>query len=248
MKIAVSGKGGVGKTTISASIARHLRDQGYQVYAIDADPDANLAQVLGIKEKVKPLVELEDVIAEKVGKKGSFYSLNPEVDDVVEDYSLVQDGIRFLRMGGIKKASSGCYCPENSFLNSIMRSLVFSRDEAVILDMGAGIEHLTRGNSAGVDIMLIICEASQVSLETARTIENLAREGGVKTIKFIANKVRSEKEQEFLKRKFTDDELLGIIPYSEELVLQGISENGDSGLLTAEIARLFAKLKLENNQ
>ncbi len=246
MKIVVSGKGGVGKTTISASLARYLKDKGFQVYAIDADPDANLARTLGIKDDVKPLVELEEVIEEKVGKKGSFYSLNPNVDSVVEDYSLLHDGIRFLRMGGVKKASSGCYCPENSFLNSIMRSLVFSRDEAVILDMGAGIEHLTRGTSAGMDVMLIVCEPSKVSLDTARTIENLAKEGGVNKIKFIANKVRSAKEEEFLRNNFTEEELLGIIPYSEELVLEGISSEDDGSLLTAEVAELMAKLDLDD--
>ncbi len=246
MKIAISGKGGVGKTTISASLARNLKEKGYQVYAIDADPDANLAQVLGITGEVKPLVELEEVIEERVGKKGSFYSLNPDVDDIVQDYSLIKDGIRFLRMGGIKKASSGCYCPENSFLNSIMRSLVFSRDEVIILDMGAGIEHLTRGTSAGVDIMLIVCEPSRVSLETARTIENLAKESGVKNIKFIANKVRSKREEEFLQKKFSEGELLGVIHYNEELVLEGISDNGESKLLTAEVARIFDNFELNN--
>jgi len=246
VKIAISGKGGVGKTTISASLARNLKEKGYQVYAIDADPDANLAQVLGITGEVKPLVELEEVIEERVGKKGSFYSLNPDVDDIVQDYSLIKDGIRFLRMGGIKKASSGCYCPENSFLNSIMRSLVFSRDEVIILDMGAGIEHLTRGTSAGVDIMLIVCEPSRVSLETARTIENLAKESGVKNIKFIANKVRSKREEEFLQKKFSEGELLGIIHYNEELVLEGISDNGESKLLTAEVARIFDNFELNN--
>jgi len=246
VKIAISGKGGVGKTTISASLARNLKEKGYQVYAIDADPDANLAQVLGITGEVKPLVELEEVIEERVGKKGSFYSLNPDVDDIVQDYSLIKDGIRFLRMGGIKKASSGCYCPENSFLNSIMRSLVFSRDEVIILDMGAGIEHLTRGTSAGVDIMLIVCEPSRVSLETARTIENLAKESGVKNIKFIANKVRSKREEEFLQKKFSEGELLGVIHYNEELVLEGISDNGESKLLTAEVARIFDNFELNN--
>ena len=238
MKLAVSGKGGVGKTTIAASIARYLEAEGYQVYAIDSDPDANLAAMLGIEGKIKPLVELENIIKDKVGEKGGLYTLNPDVDDVLEEYSIKKNNLSFLRMGEVKKASSSCYCPENSFLRAIMNSLVFKRDEAVVLDMGAGIEHLTRGTSAGVDLMLIICEPSRISVETAHTIEGLAREAGIKKIGFIGNKIRSDEEKEQLENEL-GSELLGIIPFKEELLTAGFTSQAESRLLESEIAKIF---------
>ncbi len=243
MKIAVSGKGGVGKTTISASITKYLQENGYEVYAIDSDPDANLAAMLGIEEQIKPLVELDEVIKEKVGEKGGLYTLNPEVDDVLEEYAVRQNGLNFLRMGEVKKASSSCYCPENSFLKAIMNSLVFTRDEAVVLDMGAGIEHLTRGTSAGVDLMLIVLEPSSISVDTARTIQGLAEEAGVGRIEFIANKVRSEEERSLLEEELGPD-LLGVIDFKEELLRSGFSAGDERELLEDEIARIFQKQDL----
>ncbi len=243
MKLAVSGKGGVGKTTISASIARYLETEGYQVYAIDSDPDANLAAMLGIDGDIKPLVELEEIIKEKVGEKGGLYTLNPDVDDVLDDYAIKKNNLNFLRMGEVKKASSSCYCPENSFLRAIMNSLVFKRDEAVVLDMGAGIEHLTRGTSAGVDLMLIVCEPSKISVETAHTIEELARESGIKKIGFIGNKIRTEEEKKQLQDEL-NSELLGIIPFKEELLSAGFTSQAETSLLESEIEEIFREQEL----
>ncbi len=243
MKLAVSGKGGVGKTTIAASIARFLEDEGYQVYAIDGDPDANLAAMLDIEENIKPLVELEDLIREKVGEKGGLYTLNPDVDDVLDEYAVKKGKINFLRMGEVKKASSSCYCPENSFLRAIMNSLVFKRDEAVVLDMGAGIEHLTRGTSAGVDLMIIVCEPSRISLETAQTIRDLAEEAGIEKFVYIANKVREEKEAELIAEELGTD-LLGTISFKEELLTSGLSRSSSNELLEEDIARIFAEHSL----
>jgi len=240
MKLAVSGKGGVGKTTIAASIARHLISEDYKVYAIDSDPDANLAAMLGIEGDIRPLVELEDVIEDKVGEKGGLYTLNPDVDDVLEDYALKQNNLSFLRMGEVKKASSSCYCPENSFLRAIMNSLVFKRDEAVVLDMGAGIEHLTRGTSAGVDLMIIVLEPSRISLDTALTIEKLARESGIEKISFIANKVRNEEEKKKLEEEL-GSRILATIPFKEKLLSSGFAGEAESELLEAEIAEIFSQ-------
>ncbi len=243
MKLAVSGKGGVGKTTIAASIARYLESEGYQVYAIDSDPDANLGAMLGIEEDIKPLVALEEVIKDKVGEKGGLYTLNPDVDDVLDEYSIKKNNLNFLRMGEVKKASSSCYCPENSFLRAIMNSLVFKRDEAVILDMGAGIEHLTRGTSAGVDLMLIICEPSRISVETAHTIKDLAREAGIEKIGFIGNKIRSEEEKKQLEKEL-NSELMGVIPFKEELLSAGFTAQAETSLLEAEVAEMFSEQDL----
>lgn len=148
MKIAVSGKGGVGKTTISAYFAKRFAKEGYQVYAVDADPDLSLGTVLGIENSdianLKPIVDMRDVIAAKSGGGGSFYSLNPDVDDVLDEYAINLGNIKFFKMGAVKQGGSSCYCRENSFLNSLMNSLLLKKNDVVVLDMGAGIEHLTR--------------------------------------------------------------------------------------------------------
>jgi len=230
MKIAISGKGGVGKTTISANLAKMFVQRGYNVYAVDADPDSSLGLALGIDddalENIKPLIEMKDFIGEKVGE-GAFFTLNPLVNDVVEKFSEKINGINFLKMGGIKKGGSECYCRENTFLKSVVNSLLLDIKDIVILDMGAGIEHLTRGTSSGVDLMLIITESGKSSVQTARVVENLSKELRIEQIKFIANKIRTENEAKFIKDNFNDSELAGIIHYDEPISERsmGIIEN-----------------------
>ncbi len=220
MKIAVSGKGGVGKTTISANLAKLFAKKGYNVYAVDADPDSSLGLALGIEEKVlagiKPVIEMKDAIGGRMGD-GALYTLNPEVNDMADKFSVNINGIKFLRMGGVKKGGSDCYCRENTFLKALVNSLLLDTNDVVILDMGAGIEHLTRGTSKGVDLMLIVTEPGQSSAQTARIVEKLARELAVKDIKFIANKIRSEREDAFIKERFSEGELLGILHYDENI-------------------------------
>lgn len=220
MKIAVSGKGGVGKTAVSSNLAKLFKTEGFRVYAVDADADSSLGLALGIGEKelaqVKPMIEMKELIGEVAGE-GALYTLNPELDSIIRQYSIDFEGIRFLRMGGIKKGGSSCYCRENTFLKALMNSLIMDTQEIVILDMGAGIEHLTRGTSASVDLMLVVTEPGKASVQTARTVEGLARELGVKEIRFIANKIRNEKEREFIELNFKPDELLGILSYDEEI-------------------------------
>ncbi|HEY5584519.1 MAG TPA: P-loop NTPase [Ruminiclostridium sp.] len=222
MKIAVSGKGGVGKTTISANLAKLFVHKGFNVYAVDADPDSSLGLALGISEeelsKVKPVIEMREFIGDQVGD-GAYYTLNPMVNDIADKFSVNINGIKFLRMGGIKQGGSDCYCRENTFLKAMVNSLLLDTKDVVILDMGAGIEHLTRGTSKGVDLMLIVTEAGKSSVQTAKIVENLARQLEITNIKFIANKIRSEKEEFFIKEHFNNDQLLGVIHYD-----QGIAE------------------------
>lgn len=220
MKIAVSGKGGVGKTTVASNLARLFRKEGFRVYAVDADADSSLGLALGIDEKdldkMKPMIEMKDLIGEIAGE-GALYTLNPDVDSIIRQYSVDFEGIRFLRMGGIKKGGSSCYCRENTFLKALMNSLIMDTQDIVILDMGAGIEHLTRGTSASVDLMLAVTEPGKASVQTARNVEWLAKELGVKEVKFIANKIRSEREREFIELNFRPDELLGMLRYDDEI-------------------------------
>lgn len=220
MKIAVSGKGGVGKTTVSSNLARLFKKEGFRVYAVDADADSSLGLALGIDEKeldqIKPMIEMKDLIGEIAGE-GALYTLNPEVDSVIRKYSIEFDGIRFLRMGGVKKGGSSCYCRENTFLKALMNSLIMDTKDIVILDMGAGIEHLTRGTSGNVDLMLVVTEPSKSSVQTARTVEGLAAELGIREVKFIANKIRSQKEEEFINQNFKPEELLGMVHYDDAI-------------------------------
>ncbi len=219
MKIAISGKGGVGKTLLSAFLSRTFSQAGFSVIAIDADPDANLAATLGFNhpEQIVPISELEDLIEERVGvrpgQSGSLFRLNPRVDDLPDKYSVKIDGIRLMSMGRIKRGGTGCYCPEGALLQSLMSHLIVQSNEVVIMDMEAGIEHLSRGTAKSVDKLIIVVEPGRRSIETARTINHLARDIGVEKIAIVGNKIRSESDKEFIKSSLPNSEFLGFIPY-----------------------------------
>ncbi|MFH1647125.1 MAG: carbon monoxide dehydrogenase accessory protein CooC [Chloroflexota bacterium] len=219
MKIAISGKGGVGKTLLTAFLSQTFAKAGYSVIAIDADPDANLASTLGFPhpEKITPISELEDLIEERVGVRpgtsGSFFNLNPRVDDLPESYSVKLDGIRLMAMGRIKRGGTGCYCPEGSLLQALLAHLLLQRNEVVIMDMEAGIEHLSRGTTKAVDKLIIVVEPGRRSIETAQTISQLARDIGVESLGVVGNKIRAEADKEFIRSSLPGMEILGLIPY-----------------------------------
>lgn len=252
MKFAVSGKGGVGKTTLSANLAFQMRDKGYKVFAIDADPDLSLGTVLGLSEaeieKLRPIVEMRELIVERTQGDGAMYALRPEVDDIMQKFSIEVNGIRFLKMGAIKTGGSSCYCLENTFLNALVNSIVIKTKEAVLLDMGAGIEHLTRGTSRGVDCLIIVVEPSVVSTDTAKITKSLAEDIGIKNIYYVGNKIRSEREIEFLKTRVPADKILGCISYNDYLLDQAMGvEADDDGAgkakFDAEIAAILANIE-----
>ena len=224
MKIAISGKGGVGKTTFASFLIRALADQGMKVLAIDADPDANLAQALGVKEssEIVPISDMKELIEErtetKLGTMGSFFKLNPKVDDLPERLSIELDGIKLMVLGGVKKGGAGCICPESTLLKNLLRHIVLSRDEAVILDMEAGLEHLGRGTAMAVDRLIVVVEPGRRSIETAYQIHKLAHDIGLKKLSLVGNKVRSEKDKEFLLTHMPDFQFLGFIPFSGEII------------------------------
>lgn len=213
MKIAVAGKGGVGKTTLVALLAREAVAAGYRVLAVDADPDANLATTLGFPEPVSPLADEEELVAERVGS-GGFIRLNPTVDDIPDRYTVERDGIRLIVLGGIRGGDEGCACPANVLLKSLLAHLLLKERDAVFLDMEAGIEHLGRGTVKNVDALLLIVESDRKTLETAERTVSLARELGIERILAIGNKVREDDELDEIRVRLPKGiPLIGSVPY-----------------------------------
>ncbi len=230
MKIAVSGKGGVGKTTFAAFLIKALAEQGKRVLAIDADPDANLAQALGVEgaEEIVPISQMKELIEErtetKLGTMGGFFKLNPKVDDLPDKLSIEIDGIRLMVMGGIKKGGAGCVCPESIMLKNLLRYIVVARDEVVVLDMEAGLEHLARGTAQAVDHLIVVVEPGRRSIETAHQIKKLAGDLGIRSLKFVGNKIRSEADRKFLEDHMQDFPFLGFLSFKDSIIeadLQG---------------------------
>lgn len=247
MKIAISGKGGVGKTSISAALARLFEEDGFEVYALDADPDANLGLALGFDEEkisgFKALVEMKEIIKERVGGEGGLFVLNPKVDDIIDGFSLKMGRIRLLRMGNVKKAATACYCPENSFLNAVLRALVLEREDVVIMDMSAGIEHLTRGTAQGVEIMIIVSEPTMVSMRTAKRSASLAMELGVPSIYIVGNKVKEDKDKELIEREAGQLDILGFIPYDDSIFGSPLLSPKEDGGFWSAIREIYRKIK-----
>jgi CO dehydrogenase maturation factor len=208
LKLAISGKGGVGKTLLAALLANTFAESGYPVIAIDADPDANLAAPLGFLDpsKITPVSEMKELIEERTGVRTGqstpYFTLNPKVDDIPDKFAPRMGNIRLMRMGSIKKGGTGCYCARNDIL---------------ILDMEAGIEHLTRGTADAVDRLIIVVEPGRRSLETALHIKQLAQDIGVKNISAVGNKVRNEADIVFLRSNLPGFEFLGFIPYDKAI-------------------------------
>jgi CO dehydrogenase maturation factor len=222
VKIAVTGKGGTGKTTIAGILACYFRDAGYRVLAVDADPDANLASAIGIPSDLTaslvPITEMHDLIRERTGAEpgelGQMFKINPAVDDIPDEYSVDFGGIKLLAMGAIRKGGGGCACPENMLIQSLLSEIVLNRDEVVIVDMEAGIEHLGRATCRAVDLMLIVVEPGARSVSTAKRIMKLAEEIGIKRFGVVGNKIGDEDQGRWIAGRFASEELIGMIPYS----------------------------------
>jgi len=225
MKLAIVGKGGVGKTTIAGTLARLFARDGYRVIAVDADPSLNLASSLGIPqhrlEEITPLAENIELIRSRTSMGYGLINLTPRVDDIVEKYSLVgPDGVRLLVMGTVKSGGTRCLCPENAFLRALLAHLILGRKDMVILDMVAGLEHMARGTARGVDLMLCVVEPSMKAVETATRIKDLARDIEVRNVAVVGNKVRTERELKFLETSMKELALplLEVIPYDESII------------------------------
>jgi CO dehydrogenase maturation factor len=220
MKLAITGKGGVGKTTLSALLAQTFADMGRQVLAVDVDPSPCLAGALGfpqnLLDQLQPISEMDELITERTGARpgsiGGFFTLNPRVDDIPERFSVVNRNVRLLEMGAVDIGGSGCICPESAMLKTLFTHLLFRKNDILILDMYAGVEHLGRATTDFVDAMLVVVEPTRRSLGTAAQIKKLANDIGLKKLWLVGNKVRNTDEEEFLNNETPDIPLLGIFP------------------------------------
>ncbi|ADL12515.1 ArsA-related P-loop ATPase [Acetohalobium arabaticum] len=251
MKIAVSGKGGVGKTTISAGLARIFSREGEEVIALDTDSSPNLMTALGAKDtSVTPLSEMDELIEEKTGVEpgsgyGQMFRLNFTVDDILDRFGVeCDDGVQLLVAGSIRQGGSGCFCPENALIKKLMEHYLKEWDQTLIMDMEAGIEHLGRGTTENVDVLLTVVEPSLRSVKTAARINRLAEDIGIENNVAILNKMKEEREKEIIEDKL-DIPLIYTIPYNDSVNkadLKGNSVFNEDEELMNMMAELKQKL------
>lgn len=253
-KIAISGKGGVGKTTLAGMLARQYAAEGVPVLAIDADPDANLASALGVPRELastlSPIADMKELIEERTGAKpgtmGAYFRLNPKVDDLPDRYALNYQGVRLMVMGTVDRGGGGCACPENVLLKTLMTHLVLQRKDTVILDMEAGVEHLGRGTAANVDAMIVVVEPGQRSVQTAHQVARLAKDLGIPRCLVVGSKVRDERDREFIRAQAAPLSVLGFMSYSPavaEADLEGRTPYGTDPKLEAEVQEIRHRLE-----
>jgi CO dehydrogenase maturation factor len=229
VKIAIAGKGGVGKTFIAGTLARLLARDGYNVLAVDADPNINTSSSIGISpeiaEKIVPLSENNSLIKEKTGvtpgkSYGSVFRLTPTVSDIVDKFGVVgPDGVKLLVMGTVKGGGTGCMCPSNALLRVLVQHILIQREDILIMDMVAGLEHLGRGTARRMDAMLVVLEPRMKSIDTIRRIIKLASDIEVKEVLAVGNKVNDERERQFIEKHMNQ---LGVpvaayIPYDQAI-------------------------------
>ncbi len=227
-----------------ALLSTILHESGYSVLAIDADPNPTLATALGFPdaERITPISEMGDLIEERTGARpgqaAPYFKLNPKVDDIPEKYWVEHEGIRLMVMGRLKKGGSGCYCPENALLEALVGHLLLNRDEAVVMDMEAGVEHFGRATAKGVDELIVVVEPGRGSIDTAFRIRDLAGDIGLHSIKAVANKVRGEDDRNLLLAAMPDFEFLGFIPYDQSVIEAGLGSRPISNASLAVVGQL----------
>ncbi len=251
MKVAITGKGGVGKTTLSSTLARLYADEGRTVLAADVDPDANLGLALGLTQEqvdeIIPISKMRTLVEERTGanEANKFFKLNPYVADIPEKFSKDINGVKLLVMGTVDVGGSGCVCPEHVMLKAILSNLAYRKDDVVVMDMEAGLEHLGRGTAGNMDQFIVVIEPGARSVQTYRNVKRLASDLGVKQVRVVANKVRDASDEQFVKDAIPAEDLLGIIHYNPEIIdadRQGKSPYDFSPKAIEEIKKIKAIL------
>ena len=254
MKLAITGKGGVGKTTLASILARLYADEGRTVLAADVDPDANLGLALGMSQEevdsIIPISKMRDLAEERTGATGpgKFYKLNPYVADIPDIYAKEVGGVKLLVMGTVDLGGSGCVCPEHVMLKAVLSSLTYRKNDVVIMDMEAGLEHLGRGTAANMDQFIVVIEPGSRSVQTYRNVKRLASDLGVQKVRVVANKIRDEADEEFIRNAIPPEDLLGMIHYNTQVIdadRQGKSPYDFSSTATEEIRNIKAILDRE---
>ena len=254
MKVAITGKGGVGKTTLSSTLARLYADEGRTVLAADVDPDANLGLALGLSQdevdEIVPISKMRTLVEERTGASAAntFYKLNPYVADIPDTFSKDINGVKLLVMGTVDVGGSGCVCPEHVMLKSILSAMTYRKNDVGIMDMEAGLEHLGRGTAANIDQFIVVIEPGARSVQTYRNVKRLAKDLGVKQVRVVANKVRDAQDAEFIRNAIPAEDLLGMIHWNSEVIdadRQGKSPYDFSPKVIEEIRKITAILDRE---
>ena len=254
MKIAGTGKGGVGKTTLSSTLCRLYAEEGRTVLAADVDPDANLGLALGFSEEevnsIVPISKMRKLVEERTGANelNKFFKLNPQVSDIPDTYAKEINGVKLLVMGTVETGGSGCVCPEHVMLKAILSSLVFRKDDVVVMDMEAGLEHLGRGTASCMDQFIVVIEPGARSIQTYGKVKELAADLGITRVRVVANKVRDAHDEEYIKARIPEEDLLGFIHYNAEVIdadRAGRSPYDCSAAAVEEIRAIKAKIDAE---
>ena len=254
MKVAITGKGGVGKTTFASTLARLYASEGRTVLAADVDPDANLGLALGFSEEevnsIVPISKMRKLVEERTGANSlnKFFKLNPQVSDIPDAYAKEINGVKLLVMGTVETGGSGCVCPEHVMLKAILSSLIFRKDDVVIMDMEAGLEHLGRGTASMMDQFIVVIEPGARSIQTYEKVKQLAADLGITRVRVVANKVRDEDDEAFLRSRIPEDALLGMIHYNPEVIdadRRGISPFDVSAKAVEEIRAIKDRIDNE---
>jgi CO dehydrogenase maturation factor len=260
VKIAIGGKGGVGKTTVCAVWAHLFAEDGYDVLAIDADPNTNLASAFGLssEQNPQPLIQMKELIAERTGTRknatDAYFRLNPKVSDLPERYSLEVNGLKLLVLGGITQAGSGCACPEGAFLRALLTHTILQRQEVVLVDLAAGVEFMGRASIQGIDALVVVVEPGARSIETAKNIAQMGKDLGIKYIAAVLNKITEAAQVRAIKLELKNMEILAGIKYSpavREADFRRTSVIGADAELVKELAKAkdqLMKIMLEKSK